>query len=409
LQAANHWSELTQGQLQKILSPGNLFLLWLIYPLLKIVHELGHGLFTKVWGGNVHEWGIVFMLGTPLPYVDASSSIAFPSKSKRLMVSAAGMAVELFFAAIALLLWINVQDGLFRDLLFNIIIIGSVSTLFFNGNPLMRYDGYHLLTEAFDWPNLGTRSNQQLHYVVRRFGYGEQQLVMPAVNKKQGAFFVGYSLAAFAYRLVILLAIILLVAQYFPKLALLLAGWLIFFQLALPAIKYFYQLSTSKQLAQNKKRALIFSSGCSALLLLIFVAVPLPLSTSAEGLLWLPEETRVKAESTGEVVAVQVKDGDRVQKGQLLVQLSNSKMMADLTIKQATLREYEARYQQTWADNRSQAQLFAEDIAAIQAEIELLQKRVDNLAIRSNSAGTFRQLQTHELLGSFIQQGDSLA
>ena len=174
LQAGNHWSELTQGQLHKILSPGNLFLLWLIYPVLKVIHELGHGLFTKVWGGSVHEWGIVVMLGTPLPYVDASASIAFQSKSKRLMVSAAGMAVEIFFAAMALLLWITMQDGLLRDVLYNIIIIGGVSTLFFNGNPLMRYDGYHLLTEAFDWPNLATRANQQLHYWVRRFGYGEQ-------------------------------------------------------------------------------------------------------------------------------------------------------------------------------------------------------------------------------------------
>ena len=231
---------------------------------------------------------------------------------------------------------------------------------------------------------------------------------MPAIDNKQGAFFVGYSLAAFAYRLVILLTIILLVANHFPKFALLLAAWLIFFQLALPAINYFYQLATNKNLEDKRKRALTFASAGSALLLLIFVAVPLPSSTNAEGLLWLPDETRLKAESSGEVVQVLVKDGDNVEQGQALVQLSNSKMLAEFALKQATLREYDARYQQAWADNRSQAQTFSQDIAAIQAELDLLQKRVDSLTVRSASAGVFRHIETYELVGSFVQRGDSL-
>jgi putative peptide zinc metalloprotease protein len=210
LQAGTHWSELTKGQLDKLLTPSNLLLIWLIYPLLKVVHELGHGLFTKVWGGQVYECGLVFVVGTPLPYVDASAATAFAAKPRRLMVSAAGMAVELFLAALALLLWLQLEAGLLRDILYNIIIIGSVSTLFFNGNPLMRFDGYHLLTDLIDAPNLASRSNQQISYWVRRYAYGVQGLFSPATNLREAWLFTGYGVAAFCYRLFILATIILM-------------------------------------------------------------------------------------------------------------------------------------------------------------------------------------------------------
>src|SRR5690606_20540021 len=180
LQAGNHWQELTVGQLDRVVSPGNLLLLWLTYPFFKILHELGHGLFTKVWGGQVNECGVVIVAGTPLPYVDASAATGFHTKRQRLMVSAAGMAVELFLAALALLLWVQLSDGFARSFLYNIIIIGSVSTLFFNGNPLMRFDGYHLLTDAFDLPNLATRANQQVSYLIRRYAYGVIGVFSPA-------------------------------------------------------------------------------------------------------------------------------------------------------------------------------------------------------------------------------------
>lgn len=409
LQAGNHWSELTQGQLQRLLSPSNLLLLWLTYPVFKVLHELGHGLFTKVWGGQVNDCGVVFVVGTPLPYVDASAATGFYSKRQRLMVGAAGMAVELFLAAIALLLWINTPAGFFSDFLYNIIIIGSVSTLFFNGNPLMRFDGYHLLTDAFDLPNLATRANQQVSYLLRRYAYGISNVFSPAQTTYEAVIFTVYSVAAFCYRLFILFFIILLVASYSPTAGLVIGVWLIFFQLLWPLIKAVIFLVRDKQLINVRRRAVTIT-GCATLAIFSFLIwAPMPESTSAEAVIWLPEEARVKVESSGEVVNVWVANGTQVESGQLLVTLNNPELIANLAVQQALLREYEARYQQAWATDRPQAQLLGQDINAIKAELELLQIRVNNLQVRSPDAGVVHIIPRHHLTGSFFKQGDELA
>lgn len=412
-QVVLNWTQLTQGHLDRVLSPSNLFLLWLTYPCFKVLHELGHGLFTKVWGGQVNDCGVVFVVGTPLPYVDASAATGFQSKRQRLMVGAAGMAVELFLAALALLLWLQLSPdsgaGFLRDFLYNIIIIGGVSTLFFNGNPLMRFDGYHLLTDAFDLPNLATRANQQFSYLLRRYAYGVSGIFSPAVNYREAVLLTGYSVAAFAYRLFMLVFIILLVANYFPTLGLVIGCWLLFFQLLWPALKALNYLARDKQLASKRARAVSVTAAGAALLTVFLVAVPMPMSTSAEAVLWLPDEARVKVESSGEVAQVLVADGDTVAQGQELVRLSNPVLVAQLAVQQARLREYDARYQQAWVADRAQAQLFEQDINAIKAEIELLQTRVVNLVVRSPSQGVFRITRQHYLPGSFLKQGDEVA
>jgi len=409
LQAAMHWTELTHGQLDRILSPSNLFLLWLTYPLLKIVHELGHGLFTKAWGGDVHEFGVIFMLGTPLPYVDASAATAFKTKRQRMLVSAAGMAVELFLASLALLLWLNIEAGLLRDILYNLMLIGSVSTLFFNGNPLMRYDGYHLLTDALDQPNLASRANQQVSYAVRRYVYGLTGLFSPAATAREAVGLSIYSIAAVIYRLFILASIILLAAHYFPKFAIVLALWLIGFQLILPISKYILFVLKNPLLQKTRKRAAGFVLGGIACIILFLTLIPMPMSTAAEGVIWLPDSARIKAEASGEITRVFVADGEQVVQGQTIVQLTNPKLNADLAIKQATLREYEARLQQAWGDDRSKAQLLAQDTDALRADVELLQARVDHLILRSPASGRLRITKHYQLPGSYLAQGDSIA
>ncbi|HEY0893602.1 MAG TPA: efflux RND transporter periplasmic adaptor subunit [Cellvibrio sp.] len=409
LQVGVHWTQLTQGHLDRVLSPSNLFLLWLTYPCFKVLHELGHGLFTKVWGGQVNDCGLVFVVGTPLPYVDASAATGFQSKRQRLMVGAAGMAVELFLAALALLLWLQLPNGFLRDFLYNIMIIGGVSTLFFNGNPLMRFDGYHLLTDAFDLPNLATRANQQFSYLLRRYAYGVSGVFSPAVNNREAVLLTSYSVAAFAYRLFMLFFIILLVANYFPTLGLVIGCWLLFFQLLWPALKALNYLVSDKQLASKRTRALGVTAAGATVAILLLVAVPMPMSTSVEAVLWLPDEARVKVESSGEVAQLLVADGATVEQGQELVRLHNPVLVANLAAQQAHLREYEARYQQAWVEDRAQAQLFEQDINAIKAEIELLQTRVVNLVVLSPSSGIFRITRQYHLPGSFLRQGDEFA
>jgi putative peptide zinc metalloprotease protein len=147
LLAAAHGPELTANAAERLLTPGNLLLLWLVYPLLKGLHELGHAFATKRWGGEVHEMGILFLVFVPLPYVDASAAAAFSDKWKRVAVGAAGIGVELVVAALAFGVWLAVEPGALRSLAYDVMWIGGASTLLFNGNPLLRFDGYYVLSE----------------------------------------------------------------------------------------------------------------------------------------------------------------------------------------------------------------------------------------------------------------------
>ncbi|MCP4878249.1 MAG: hypothetical protein GY896_22585, partial [Gammaproteobacteria bacterium] len=166
--AVMHWPELSGSLADKLFLPSNLLLLWLVYPLVKILHEFGHAFAVKKWGGEVHEMGIILLALTPIPYIDATASSSFPDKHRRIGVAAMGMMVELLLASLALFVWLNVETGLISALAYNVMLIGGVSTLLFNGNPLLRYDGYYIFADLFEIPNLGQRSTRYLGYLLQR-------------------------------------------------------------------------------------------------------------------------------------------------------------------------------------------------------------------------------------------------
>ena len=111
----------------------------------------------------------------PVPYVDASAAAAFRSKWRRAFVGAAGMIVEMSLAALALIVWLTVEPGLLRAFAFNVMLIGGVSTLLFNGNPLLRYDGYYVLSDLVEIPNLAQRSTRYSCYLIQRYLFGARR------------------------------------------------------------------------------------------------------------------------------------------------------------------------------------------------------------------------------------------
>jgi hypothetical protein len=205
---------------------------------------------------------------------------------------------------------------------------------------------------------------------------------------------------------VVLTTIVLVVAQHFPSFGLFLAAWLLIFQLLLPLLKYAAYLASSKELQQGRARALTLSVASVALVSAAIFFIPTAHNTTAEGIVWLPEEARIRAESSGEVVYANIADGETVQAGDTLLHLSNIDTTAELLLQQATLKEYQSRYEQAWSLDRSQIQLFEQDIKSIKLEIAYLQERVNHLMVRSPSDGVFRMIGQHQLLGSFIREGD---
>ena len=210
--AASHWEELTNDFSGRVLAPQNVLLMALLFPVLKLAHEFGHACATKAWGGEVHEMGVMFLVLMPVPYVDASSASAFRHTRRRVLVGAAGMVVELFIASLALFLWLEVQPGLVRAVLYNVMLIAGISTVLFNINPLLRFDGYYILGDLIQIQNLRQRGQQYLANVVERrlFGMKTPEVEASAGEKR---WFVLYTIAAFFYRIFIMLAIALFITS----------------------------------------------------------------------------------------------------------------------------------------------------------------------------------------------------
>ena len=155
-----NWVDIRNYAALHFMTPAFLAMVWLVYPLMKALHELGHALMLRRFGCEVPEVGVNFFMFVPLPYVDASAANRLTRRSERAFISAAGIMVELALAALGLWLWLSVEEGLVREFAFVVMTIGGLSTLLFNGNPLMKFDGYFVACDVLDLPNLANRSTR---------------------------------------------------------------------------------------------------------------------------------------------------------------------------------------------------------------------------------------------------------
>ena len=167
LLALINWPSLMTNTSDRVLALENIFLMALVYPVVKTIHEFGHAYVLKKWGAEVHEMGIMFLVFFPVPYVEASEAIAFPNKHQRMLVGAVGVLVEIFLAALAMIVWAYAEPGTLRTIAFNTMVISGISTLLFNGNPLLKFDAYYVLSDYLEIPNLASRSNQYIAYLLK--------------------------------------------------------------------------------------------------------------------------------------------------------------------------------------------------------------------------------------------------
>ncbi len=405
-----HWQELSSHGLSRALDPRNLLLMFLVYPLVKALHEFGHATTAKHWGGEVHEMGIMLLVLMPIPYVDVTSANAFPGKWRRVLTGASGIMVELFLAAAAALLWISVQPGLVQDIAFNVMIIGGVSTLLFNGNPLLRFDGYYVLSDWLEIPNLGTRSTRYLGYLVKRHLFGMQEQHSPATAPGEKGWFLFYGLAAFLYRLFISFSIALFVAGKFFVVGVILAIWALTAQLLIPLIRNLRFLLLDPALGRQGKRvrALLSTGGLLTVVASALFLVPVPVWTQAEGVVKLPEESMVRARGDAFVIRVMKRDGEQVRRGEPLFRTEDPLLPPRIEVLLRNIDELKARQTVEFMTDRTQVGIIEEEIANRVKELQELKIRLDQLTLRSPLDGEFRVSRTQDLPGRFVKRGDLL-
>ena len=403
--AAQHWGELTQDITNRVLAPENLLILWLVFPVLKALHEFGHACAVKAWGGEVHEMGVMLLVLMPVPYVDASSANAFPEKHRRVLVGAAGMAVELFVASLALLLWLDMQPGILRAVLFNVMLIAGVSTVLFNANPLLRFDGYYILADLIELPNLRQRAQQYLGATLQRRLFGVQNDAVEATPREAG-WFVFFSVASFIYRVFITLAIAAFVATQYFFVGVLLALWAVTTGLVAPVAWLFGFLAFSPKLRRHRLRAVLTSGALMAALGALVFAVPVPSWTNAQGVLWGAEQSAVRGGAEGFVLKVLAEPGARVSKGEALVQAVDPLLPPRIRVLEAEKEAFEARYLSERVDNLVASLITLEKLKAVDAELQRTVERAGELVIRSPADGIFAVSAPEDLPGRFLRQGE---
>lgn len=405
---ASHWTELTRNLSDHLLSADNLLLVGLAFTLAKAVHEFGHGLAVKARGGEVHEMGVMLLVLMPVPYVDASASLAFERKRDRMLVGAAGMLTELALAAVALLAWVNLEPGLLRAFAYNLVMIAGLTTVVFNANPLLRFDGYYILSDAIEIPNLGQRANSYLGYLVRRYALGLRRLTPPEAAPGERPWFVAYAIASFVYRMVVSLGIALLVAQQYFVIGVVLGLWSLFNAFLQPLAKRIAYLATGPELEGRRGRALAVTGLVVGALVAVVGWVPVPSWTRTEGVALVPERGHVRAATDGFVKQVLVASGQTVRQGQPLLLLDDPELAARLRVLDAQLREQQARYAAANGD-RVQLAMIRDDIAHISARRAHAAARLAELVVRSPADGRFVMDDVADAPGKFVHRGDLLA
>jgi putative peptide zinc metalloprotease protein len=323
-----------------------------------------------------------------------------------MVVGSIGIAVELFLASIALFTWISVEPGATRAIAYNVMLIGGISTLFFNGNPLLRFDGYYVLCDALEIPNLGTRANKYLGYLTQRYLFGMREAESPAHSGWERFWFVFYGIASFLYRMMIMFVIILYIAGKFFAIGVVLAIWATFSQIVKPMGKGLQFLFSSPRVRRNRTRAYAVSAALVALLVLGLFVAPAPLWSLSEGVIWPAEKSQVRAATDGFVTGVVVPDGTRVAPGDALVRTEEPFLMARVGVLEAQLGELEARLMAEQYTDRVQAAVIRAEMASVAADLERARSQARDLVVRSPLAGVFVLPNAQDLPGLFVRQGE---
>ena len=352
--------------------------------------------------------GIMLLVLTPIPYVDASSASAFRTKWERILVSAAGMAVELFIAALALFLWANMEPGTIRSSLYNMIFIAGVSSVLFNGNPLLRYDAYYMLGDLLEIPNLGPRGLRYLGYLAQRHLFGLRDLEPPLSTSGERAWFFLYSVSSFIYRMIIYASIVLFIASKFFAAGVIMAGWAVVSMIILPTGKGIRFLLSSPRLVRRRARAISVTALAVACVVAIISLVPVPLSTTTEGVIWIPEQCFVRARTEGFIDRLIAASGSNVKKGDPLVECSDPLLPRRIQVLESQVRELKALYDTQILSDRVQAEITHEEMKHVSAQLERSREQAAELMIYSSAAGTFLSPMAQDLPGRFVKRGELL-
>jgi len=404
------------GRMPDILGWQNLLIVWIVMIVVKIIHEFGHGLSCKHFGGEVHEMGAMFILFSPFLFCNATDSWVFKEKSKRLIVNFGGIYLELFLAALAAALWVLTPLGIFNQVCFNVMLVCSVMTIFFNVNPLMKFDGYYALSDWIEVPNLKERSDKALVTRIAGFFTGGQGIVRDPIVEQFKWPILTYAVASYIWTFFVAYNILRGIGYMLQPSGLdrivqsssglvLLAGIL-----APPTIVgvQIMKILKSDESHTILRRVLFTITGLTLAFGALYV-IPMPVNVQTACAINAANIIRITAASPGFVKQVPAHDGMRVKTGETLANLSNPELEKSLEHLKLQLESVLMRETHALAKQMN-AQIPALRALAAQYNVAITKYSadIDALVVRSPVDGLVigRNLQLKR--GTLLRQGDLL-
>ena len=373
----------------------NLLFMGSILIVTKSIHELGHGLMCKHFGGECHEIGFMLLVMTPAMYCNTSDSWTLPNKWHRIAIGAAGMYVEVIMAAFATFLWWYTQPGFAHYLALNIMFLCSFSTLVFNANPLLRYDGYYMLSDFLEIPNLSQKSTMSLVEQLKVQCLGMKPSPSRLMPSKNLTTFALYSVASFAYRWFVMIAIFWFLIKLFEPYGLEVIGHLLismslFGMVVMPLYKTIKFFAFPGRFREVKTVRVVITGALLLMLAYALFSIPITHHVTASFVTRPIDAQMVYATAPGTLTEIAFRPGDRVKAGAKIARLDSLELdiateqlrgrAEHLTADIAALRAMAVTGQGD-AGQISEAKM---KLADVQKQIEL-QKRMENELVKTAS------------------------
>ena len=420
-----HWGDL-RSQTNNLMSDfqhnyQNIALLYLTFIFIKLIHELGHAFACRRFGGEVHELGLMFLVLVPTPYVDASTAWAFPSRWHRIFVGAAGMIVELFFASICAFIWRYSASGdLIHDLAYNAMLIASVSTLIFNANPLLRYDGYYILSDFLEIPNLRQKSVEYSLGLIKRHIF-RIKLPNPLPPPGQRFWLLLYATCSSVYRVFIGIMIIVVVTFKVPVLGTLMAMGGVVTWLGVPIYKVAKYILLEPELERKRGRATAFAAVVVALVVFSIGIIRVPRRFTALGILEPSQQAVLHTDEPGFVATIAAADGHPVhgpvydssgkvtKPGDIILVLRDDDLSTKFAKDKGNLGlALAAEVRDLPTDINKYKQDVADELNCRQ-ELDQDQQRLDSQTIRAPIDGILISPNIDQLAGVYLPRGQQVA
>jgi putative peptide zinc metalloprotease protein len=397
----------------------NVFLLYATFVVIKSIHELGHAFACRRFGGECHELGVMLLVLVPTPYVDASTAWSFPSKWERAFVGLAGMIVELFVAALCAFVWrFTNADAypLVSQLAYNAMFVASVSTVIFNGNPLLRYDGYYILSDLLEIPNLRQKSTEYTLGLIKRHIF-RLKLQQPLPPVGQRIWLLSYSVASSIYRVFIGLMIVIIVFTKVPIVGVLMAIGGVVTWGCVPLYQLVKYLALDPELHRKRTRAISFSLAVAAAVLLLVFQVRFPVHVDFAGMVQPDDPVNaegivqsgvLKSAASGRVVAILARDGEIVKAGDTIIQLDDPTVRQDLAVYTARFREIEAKMRQARVEDQIEFIKDSEDLKVVQKQLKDAERQESELTISAPFTGQLVAPDLRQLTDTYVQRGQEI-